>query len=161
MSSAPIGENSVMSAIVITPPCCSTLPTGAFAPNVTRLGRWRYFREYFKSETGFPRSPISGSPLAEKVEKAKIVHLAHVLQFAWLHNIGVEPQPAGESGRERRTEDMSAEENKALARRSWEIVGKGSLDTLEEALKEVYADTIVMHEPDEDVRGIEGMTQFV
>ena len=56
---------------------------------------------------------------------------------------------------------MSAQENKALARRSWEIVGKGSLDTLEEALKEVYADTIVMHEPDEDVRGIEGLKQFV
>src|SRR5215217_1655916 len=29
------------------------------------------------------------------------------------------------------------------------------------ALKEVYADDIVMHEPDEDVRGIEGLTQFV
>jgi len=84
-----------------------------------------------------------------------------VLSFAWLHNIGVEPQPAGGSGRERRNEYMSAQENKALARRSWEIVGKGSLDTLEEALKEVYANAIVMHEPDEDVRGIEGMTQFV
>ena len=56
---------------------------------------------------------------------------------------------------------MSAEENKALARRSWEIVTETNLDTLEEALQEVYADTIVMHEPDEDVRGIEGMTQFV
>jgi hypothetical protein len=44
MSSAPIGENSVASAIVITPPF-PTLTTGAFAPNVTRLGRWRYFRE--------------------------------------------------------------------------------------------------------------------
>src|SRR5215217_9199271 len=102
MSSAPIGENSVMSAIVITPPCCSTLPTEAFAPNVTRLGRWRYFREYFMSETGFPRIGISGSPLAEKVEKAKIVHLAHVLQFAWLHNIALwshnPPGKAGEKG---------------------------------------------------------------
>jgi steroid delta-isomerase-like uncharacterized protein len=56
---------------------------------------------------------------------------------------------------------MSAEENKALARRSWEIVTETNLDTLEEALKEVYADTFVMHEPDEDVRGIEGLTQFV
>jgi steroid delta-isomerase-like uncharacterized protein len=56
---------------------------------------------------------------------------------------------------------MSAQENKALARRSWEIVTETNLDTLEEALKEVYADTIVMHEPDEDVRGIEGLTQFV
>jgi steroid delta-isomerase-like uncharacterized protein len=56
---------------------------------------------------------------------------------------------------------MSAEENNALARRSWEIVTETNLDTLEEALKEVYADTFVMHEPDEDVRGIEGLTQFV
>src|SRR5215210_6020177 len=54
-----------------------------------------------------------------------------------------------------------SEENKALTRRSWEIVAKGSLDTLEDALQEVYAHAIVMHEPDEDVRGIEGMTQFV
>ena len=54
-----------------------------------------------------------------------------------------------------------SEENKALTRRAWEIVAKGSLDTLDDALQEVYADGIVMHEPDEDVRGIEGMTQFV
>ena len=54
-----------------------------------------------------------------------------------------------------------SEENKALTRRSWEIVAKGSLETLDDALQEVYADNIVMHEPDEDVRGIEGMTQFV
>ena len=54
-----------------------------------------------------------------------------------------------------------SEENKALTRRSWEIVAKASLETLDDALKEVYADTIVMHEPDEDVRGIEGLTQFV
>jgi len=54
-----------------------------------------------------------------------------------------------------------SEENKALTRRSWEIVAKGSLDTLEDALQEVYADDIVMHEPDEDVRGIEGLRQFV
>jgi len=56
---------------------------------------------------------------------------------------------------------MSVQENKALARRSWQIVTETNLDTLEEALKEVYADTFVMHEPDEDVRGIEGLTQFV
>ena len=35
-----------------------------------------------------------------------------------------------------------------------------NLDTLEDDLKEVYAHTFVMHEP-EDVRGIEGLTQFV
>src|SRR5215210_5252608 len=54
-----------------------------------------------------------------------------------------------------------SEENKALTRRSWEIVATGSLDTLDDALQEVYADDIVMHEPDEDVRGIEGLGQFV
>ena len=54
-----------------------------------------------------------------------------------------------------------SEENKALTRRSWEIVAQGSLETLDDALQEVYAHTIVMHEPDEDVRGIEGLTQFV
>ena len=54
-----------------------------------------------------------------------------------------------------------SQENKALTRRSWEIVAKGSLETLEDALQEVYADTIVMHEPNEDVRGIEGLKQFV
>jgi steroid delta-isomerase-like uncharacterized protein len=54
-----------------------------------------------------------------------------------------------------------SEENKDLTRRSWEIVAKGSLNTLDDALQEVYAHGIVMHEPDEDVRGIEGVTQFV
>src|SRR5215208_6001851 len=54
-----------------------------------------------------------------------------------------------------------SEENKALTRRSWEIVAKASVETLEDALKEVYADTIVMHEPAEEVRGIEGLKQFV
>jgi steroid delta-isomerase-like uncharacterized protein len=54
-----------------------------------------------------------------------------------------------------------SEANKGLARRSWEIVTKGDLDTLDDALQKVYADDIVMHEPDEDVRGIEGMKQFV
>jgi predicted ester cyclase len=54
-----------------------------------------------------------------------------------------------------------SEENKALTRRSWEIVTEGTLDTLEDVLQEVYADNIVMHEPDEDVRGIKGLKQFV
>ena len=54
-----------------------------------------------------------------------------------------------------------SEANKALTRRSWEIVAKASLETLDDALQEVYAHTIVMHEPDEDVRGIEGLKQFV
>ncbi len=54
-----------------------------------------------------------------------------------------------------------SEENKALARRSWEIGTEGSLDTLEDALKEVYAEDLVLHEPDEDIVGIEGLAQFV
>ena len=54
-----------------------------------------------------------------------------------------------------------SEENKALTRRSWLIVSEGSLETLGDALQEVYAEDIVMHEPDEDVRGIEGLKQFV
>src|SRR5919107_4352479 len=54
-----------------------------------------------------------------------------------------------------------AKENKVLTRRSWEIVTEGNLDTLEDALAEVYADDIVLHEPDEDIRGIEGLKQFV
>jgi steroid delta-isomerase-like uncharacterized protein len=54
-----------------------------------------------------------------------------------------------------------SEENKVLTRRSWEIVSEGNLDTLEDALAEVYADNVVLHEPDEDVRGIEGLKQFV
>ena len=54
-----------------------------------------------------------------------------------------------------------SEENKALARRSWEVVTGGSLDTLEDALAEVYADDFILHEADEDIVGIEGLTQFV
>ena len=38
---------------------------------------------------------------------------------------------------------------------------EGNLDTLEDALAEVYAEDIVVHEPDEDVRGVEGLKQFV
>ena len=48
-----------------------------------------------------------------------------------------------------------SEENKALARRSWEIVD--NLDILEE----VYADDVVWHEPDQDIQGHEEARQFV
>ncbi len=50
---------------------------------------------------------------------------------------------------------MSAEENKALARRSWELLN--NLDILEEA----YAADLVWHEPDQDIRGYEEAKQFV
>src|SRR5215212_10601984 len=68
--------------------------------------------------------------------------------------------PTRQGKREEGGQYMS-EENKALARRSWEIVTEGSLDTLEDALAEVYADDFILHEPDEDIVGIEGLTQFV
>ena len=54
-----------------------------------------------------------------------------------------------------------SEENKALARRSWEVVTEASLNTLKDALAEVYADDFILHEADEDIVGIEGLTQFV
>ena len=54
-----------------------------------------------------------------------------------------------------------SEESKALARRSWEVVIQAPLDTLEDALAEVYADDFILHEPDEDIVGIEGLAQFV
>ena len=52
---------------------------------------------------------------------------------------------------------MSTEENKALARRAWEIVSPDDLDRIEE----VYAPDLVWHEPDQDVRGIEEAKQYV
>ena len=55
-----------------------------------------------------------------------------------------------------------SEENKALARRSWACGTEGSLQaSLEDALKEVYAEDLVLHEPDEDIVGIEGLKQFL
>jgi steroid delta-isomerase-like uncharacterized protein len=48
-----------------------------------------------------------------------------------------------------------SEDNKTLARRSWEV-----LDNLD-ILDEVYADDLVWHEPDQDVRGPEEARQFV
>lgn len=50
-----------------------------------------------------------------------------------------------------------SEENKALARRAWEIVSPDNLDLLEE----VYAPDLVWHEPDQDVRGIEEGKRYV
>ncbi len=55
------------------------------------------------------------------------------------------------------TEEMSvsAEENKALARRAWEAVDNPDL------LEEVYAPDVVWHEPDQELRGLEQAKQFV
>ena len=49
-----------------------------------------------------------------------------------------------------------SEENKNLARRSWELVSQRNPDLLEE----VYAADIVWHEPDQDVQGLEEAKQF-
>jgi steroid delta-isomerase-like uncharacterized protein len=48
-----------------------------------------------------------------------------------------------------------SEDNKALARRSWEVVENVDI------LDEVYASDLVWHEPDQDVHGLEEARQFV
>jgi len=48
-----------------------------------------------------------------------------------------------------------SEENKTLARRSWEFLDNPDI------LEEVYAPDLVWHEPDQDVRGYEEARQFV
>ena len=52
---------------------------------------------------------------------------------------------------------MSAEENKNLALRSWEIVNQRNPDLIEE----FYPPEFVWHEPDQDIRGYEQAKQFV
>jgi steroid delta-isomerase-like uncharacterized protein len=49
-----------------------------------------------------------------------------------------------------------SEENKAVARRSWELVGQHNPELLEE----VYAADVVWHEPDQDLQGLEEAKQF-
>jgi steroid delta-isomerase-like uncharacterized protein len=61
--------------------------------------------------------------------------------------------PLEKAGERRR--GMSTEENKDLARHSWELVRNWDI------LDEVYAADLVWHEPDQDVRGIEEARQFV
>jgi len=48
-----------------------------------------------------------------------------------------------------------SEENKALARRSWELLRDLNI------LDEVYVDDLVWHHPDQDIRGIEVAKRFV
>jgi len=53
---------------------------------------------------------------------------------------------------------MSAEENKDLARRSWEmLVNQQNPD----AIDELYTPNFVWHEPDEDIQGPEEARQFL
>lgn len=49
-----------------------------------------------------------------------------------------------------------SEDNKALARHSWELASQHDPD----ALEEVYAGDLVWHEPDQDVRGLEEAKQY-
>jgi steroid delta-isomerase-like uncharacterized protein len=60
-----------------------------------------------------------------------------------------------EQGKLRKEETPMSEDNKALARRSWELLE--NLDILDE----VYASDLVWHEPDQDVHGLEAARQFV
>jgi steroid delta-isomerase-like uncharacterized protein len=48
-----------------------------------------------------------------------------------------------------------SEENKALARHSWELLDNPDI------LEEVYAPNLVWHEPDQDIHGLEQAKQFV
>jgi steroid delta-isomerase-like uncharacterized protein len=59
--------------------------------------------------------------------------------------------------RKREKEISVSEENKALARQSWEIVNQRNPDLIEE----VYPPDFVWHEPDQDLRGYEQAKQFV
>jgi steroid delta-isomerase-like uncharacterized protein len=53
---------------------------------------------------------------------------------------------------------VTTEQNKAVLRRAWdEIYGRGRLDSVEEF---VLAD-VIAHEPDGDVRGIEGLKRYL
>jgi steroid delta-isomerase-like uncharacterized protein len=50
-----------------------------------------------------------------------------------------------------------SEDNKALARRSWEIVNQHNPDLIDE----MYTADFVWHEPDQDIQGSEEAKQFV
>jgi steroid delta-isomerase-like uncharacterized protein len=65
----------------------------------------------------------------------------------------VQGVPVG-SAWERRKSFMS-EENKALARRAWELADNPDI------LEEVYAPDVVWHEPDQEIRGLEQAKKFV
>ena len=52
----------------------------------------------------------------------------------------------------------NAEENKAIVLRHWEeVVSKGNLDLIDE----IFAPDFVAHEADQDIRGPEGVRQFI
>jgi steroid delta-isomerase-like uncharacterized protein len=50
-----------------------------------------------------------------------------------------------------------SEENKTLARRAWELISQGNPD----AIEEVYTVDTILHEPDQDLQGVEEAKQFL
>jgi steroid delta-isomerase-like uncharacterized protein len=50
-----------------------------------------------------------------------------------------------------------SEENKDLARRSWELVSQRNPD----AIEEVYTADSILHEPDQDLQGVEEAKQYL
>src|SRR5829696_9805448 len=76
--------------------------------------------------------------------------LCHLCSFCYNNR----NHSGGKRARERRS-SMSAEENKALARRSWEALDNPDL------IDEVYASDVVWHEPDRDIHGTEEAKQFI
>jgi steroid delta-isomerase-like uncharacterized protein len=54
-----------------------------------------------------------------------------------------------------------SEENKALARRSWEIANQHNPDLIADLIDEMYTPDFVWHEPDQDIQGSEEAKQFV
>jgi steroid delta-isomerase-like uncharacterized protein len=65
--------------------------------------------------------------------------------------------PPGKAGG--RSREAMSEENKALARRSWEIVNQHNPDL--DLIDEMYTPDFVWHEPDQDIQGSEEAKQFV
>jgi len=49
-----------------------------------------------------------------------------------------------------------SEENKAVVRRGWELANQRNLD----ALDDVYASDAVIHEPDQELQGLEELKQY-
>jgi steroid delta-isomerase-like uncharacterized protein len=60
-----------------------------------------------------------------------------------------------EEGKLRKEKTHMSEENKALARRSWEVVDNPDL------VDEIYAADLIWHEPDQDIQGSEEAKQFI
>jgi steroid delta-isomerase-like uncharacterized protein len=75
--------------------------------------------------------------------------------LAWHHAYGGKDGLVRGNGPGRRR--SMSEENRSLARRSWEIVNQHDPDLIDE----MYTDDFVWHEPDQDIHGSEEARQFV